>query len=71
MIRFCALAALTVALAFGGTMSAAEAGKCTQTNFLTGKAKSWSCKSGQTCCSAPVLGYYGCGTNKLLGCVKL
>jgi hypothetical protein len=76
MIRFWTFAALALALAFGssvasGTMSAAEAGKCRQTGMLTGKTKTWNCKSGQVCCSAPILGYYGCGTNKLLGCMKM
>jgi hypothetical protein len=66
MIRYCVLAA---ALVLGA--SVAEAGQCKQANFVTGKSKSWSCKSGQICCSVPVLGYYGCGTNKLLGCVKI
>ncbi len=70
MIRFCAFAALGLALVFGGT-GGAEAGKCTKTGLLTGKTKSWSCKSGQVCCSVPILGYYGCGKNQILGCVKL
>jgi hypothetical protein len=70
MIRFCAFAVLGLALVFGGTVGA-EAGKCTKTGLLTGKTKTWSCKSGQVCCSVPILGYYGCGTNKLFGCVKL
>jgi hypothetical protein len=70
MIRFCAFAVLGLALVLGGTVGA-EAGKCTKTGLLTGKTKTWSCKSGQVCCSAPILGYYGCGKNQILGCVKL
>jgi hypothetical protein len=34
---------------------------------LTGKVKRWRCKAGTFCCSAEIMGYYGCGS-KALGC---
>jgi len=69
MIRFTTVALLACAMAFGAT--AAQAGKCKQTSPLTGKTKTWSCKAGQVCCSAPLIGYAGCGSKKLGGCIKL
>ena len=68
MIRVLTVALFGLALTF---CSAAEAGVCKHTGLLTGKTKTWSCKSGQVCCSAAILGYYGCGTNKLGGCIKM
>jgi hypothetical protein len=68
MIRILTIALLTLPLALS---SAAEAGMCKQTALLTGKTKTWSCKSGQVCCSAPLIGYSGCGTNKIGGCLKM
>jgi hypothetical protein len=79
MVRVVSALALAVALAFGGafvsgTFSDAAAksklGLCKKTTLL-GKAKTWTCKSGEYCCSAPILGYYGCGAKKLFGCVKI
>jgi hypothetical protein len=70
MIRFIATAMLTMGLAVA-SYSAAEAGVCKQKALLTGKTTTWSCKAGQVCCSAPILGYHGCGTNKLGGCLKM
>jgi hypothetical protein len=67
MIRVLAIALFGFAMSF----SAAEAGICRHTGLFTGKTKTWSCKSGQVCCSAGILGYYGCGTNKLGGCIKM
>ena len=69
MIRLTTVALLACAMAFGAT--AAQAGKCKQTSLLTGKTKTWSCKAGQVCCSAPLIGYAGCGSKKLGGCIKL
>jgi hypothetical protein len=34
---------------------------------VSGKVKTWRCKRGQFCCSAPILGYFGCG-KKGYGC---
>ena len=71
MIRLCSMALLAFALTVGFGASGAQAGMCKQTVLLTGKTKSWSCKAGQICCSAPLIGYAGCGTNKLGGCLKM
>jgi hypothetical protein len=71
MIRVSTMALIVSALALGMSVSGAEAGKCKQTSLLTGKTKTWSCKAGQVCCSAPIIGYAGCGTKKLGGCIKL
>ncbi len=69
MIRVSTMALIACAMAF--SVSTAEAGQCKQTSLLTGKTKTWSCKAGQICCSAPLIGYAGCGTKKLGGCIKL
>ena len=78
MVRVVSALALAVALAFGGaiisgTISDAAAksklGICKKTT-IAGKAKTWTCKSGEFCCSAPILGYFGCGS-KATGCFKL
>jgi len=80
MIRIFTFVALAFAIAFtgmvvSGSMSGAEAKKgshmamCRKTT-VTGKVKRWSCKSGQFCCSAPIVGYFGCG-KKGLGCFGL
>ena len=78
MVRLVSALALALALAFGatfvsGTISDAAAksklGLCKKTTFL-GKAKTWKCKSGEYCCSVPILGYFGCGS-KASGCLKL
>ena len=78
MVRVVSALALAVALALGGalvsgTISDAAAksklGLCKMTT-LAGKAKTWKCKSGEYCCSAPILGYFGCGS-KATGCLKL
>jgi hypothetical protein len=71
MIRFSTMALIACAMALGVSVSDAQAGKCKQTSLLTGKTKTWSCKSGQVCCSAPLIGYAGCGTKKIGGCIKL
>ncbi len=70
MIRFSTMALIACAMAWV-SVSGAQAGQCKQTSLLTGKTKSWSCKAGQVCCSAPIIGYAGCGTKKLGGCIKL
>jgi len=77
MIRFFALTALAFALAFGGfiasaTMSGAQAkryhhAKVCRHVTITGKVHRWRCRRGTYCCSAEILGYYGCGS-KALGC---
>jgi len=78
MIRYFTLAALAIAVAFGGlfasaAMSGAQAKKhhhrtkvCRHVT-LTGKVKRWRCRRGTYCCSAEIWGYYGCGS-KALGC---
>ena len=70
------VSALALALALGGVLvvgttsdAAAKVGVCKKTTLL-GKAKTWKCKSGEYCCSAPILGYFGCGS-KATGCLKL
>lgn len=80
MIRICAIVALAFALALGalvasGTMSGAHAKKSAGPKLcrhvtLTGQVKKWRCKSGQLCCSAEILGYYGCGSTPL-ECLQL
>jgi hypothetical protein len=80
MLRICTMAALAVAVAFGGsiasgTMSGAEAKKYRSSKVcrhvtLTGKVKKWRCKRGTYCCSAEIVGYYGCG-NKYSGCLNM
>ncbi len=72
MIRFFAFVMFAVAIAFAGSvtsgsMSAAEAGGVCKKKTVTGKTKTWTCKKGQFCCSAPILGYFGCG-KKGAGC---
>ncbi|MCK5088340.1 MAG: hypothetical protein KAQ88_00030 [Hyphomicrobiaceae bacterium] len=77
MIRIFSILALALAMAFGGlvvsgSMTGAEAkkaprvGMCRKTT-VTGKVKTWRCKRGHFCCSAPILGYFGCG-KKGFGC---
>ena len=70
MLHLASAMALAAAIAFSGSivsgaMSDAAAGKgmCTQKTLL-GKTKTWTCKSGQLCCSMPALGYFGCGSKK-------
>ena len=69
MIRIFSILALALALAFGGlvvsgSMTGAEAkkaprvGMCRKTT-VTGKVKTWRCKRGHFCCSAPILGFVG------------
>ncbi len=77
MVRVLSTLTLAVALVFGGalmsgTVSDAAAGKlglCKQMT-VAGKTKTWKCKSGEYCCSAPILGYFGCGP-KATACLKL
>jgi hypothetical protein len=78
MDRVVSALALAVALAIGGTMvsgtfsdaaAKSKLGLCKKTT-LAGKAKTWTCKSGEICCSAPIIGYFGCGS-KTTGCLKL
>jgi hypothetical protein len=78
MARFVSAAALTLAIAFSGsivsgTLSDAaakgKAGVCKQTTLL-GTVKKWSCKTGQVCCGFPLVGFYGCGS-KTLGCLDM
>lgn len=75
MVRFATALALALAIASSGALvsdasAKGKPGVCKKTT-LTGKVKSWSCKTGQVCCSLPALGYYGCGTKTLGGCIKL
>lgn len=75
MVRYVAAFALALALATSGglvsdALAGGKPGVCKKTT-LTGKVKSWSCKTGQVCCSVPLIGYYGCGKKTLGGCVKL
>ena len=79
MVRVVSALALVVAVTLGGafvsgTFSDAAAksklGVCKKTTLL-GKAKTWTCKSDGYCCSVPILDYYGCGSKKLFGCVKI
>ena len=75
MVRHLTLAALLIAVAFGGsiasgTLSSAQAKKyhramvCRHVK-LNGKVRRWRCRSGQLCCSAEIGGYYGCGSKYL------
>lgn len=73
MVRF--VSALALAIASSGALVAdaqakGKSGVCKQAS-LTGKVKTWSCKTDQVCCSLPTLGYYGCGKKALGGCIKL
>jgi len=74
MLRLVSALALAAAVVFSGSivsgaMSDAVAGKgvCTK-KTIDGKVKKWTCKSGQICCSMPLLGYFGCGS-KTMGCL--
>jgi hypothetical protein len=79
MMRILSVVALAVAIAFSGlvvsgSMTGAEARKAPRTGLcrkmtVTGKVKKWRCRRGQFCCSAPILGYFGCGT-KNIGCFQ-
>lgn len=75
MVRFGTALALALAVACSGVAvsDALAGGKpavCKKTTLM-GKVKSWSCKTGQVCCSVPLVGYYGCGKKTLGGCIKL
>jgi hypothetical protein len=77
MIRIFSIFLLALAIAFSGsvvsgTISGAEAKKAPRSGVcrkatVSGKVKTWRCKRGQFCCSAPILGYFGCG-KKGYGC---
>lgn len=69
MIRILSIIALAFAIAYSGSivsgsMEGVEArkagvGQCRK-KTPSGKIKTWGCKMTQNCCSAPLLGYYGC-----------
>ena len=74
MLRLVSALVLAAAIAFSGSIvsgamsDAVAGGGVCKKKTLSGKVKSWSCKSGQICCSAPLLGYFGCGSKKF-GCL--
>lgn len=75
MVRFVSALALALALASSGALvsdalAKGKPGVCKKMT-LAGKMKTWSCKTDQVCCSVPAVGYYGCGTKTLGGCIKL
>lgn len=75
MVRYVSALALALAIASSGAfvseaLAKVKPGVCKQAT-LTGKVKTWSCKTDQVCCSLPTVGYYGCGKKTLGGCIKL
>jgi len=72
MIRILSIVALALAIAFSGSvvsgsMTGVEAKKAPRTGLcrkmtVDGKLKKWLCRRGQYCCSAPLFGFFGCGT---------
>jgi len=70
MIRILSIIALAFAIAYGGSVvsgsmvgaearKAAAVGQCRK-RTTSGKVKTWRCRMSQNCCSAPLLGYFGC-----------
>ena len=79
MIRFLSIFALAFAVVFSGSVvsgkmtgaaakKAPRAGLCRKMT-VAGKVRKWRCRRGHYCCSAPLFGFFGCGT-KNGGCFQ-